>query len=414
WQALGSGLNNIGTCMAEYNGNIYVGGFFTQAGGRTATYIAKWDGTAWSAVGGGLNSHVDGMIVYNGELYVGGEFTMAGGNPAKGIAKWNDTRWDTVGAGINGSWVGAFGVYNNNLYVGGEFTKAGRVSASHIAQWDGTTWSALGKGIRSGSYPVIVVEDICSFNGNLIATGMFDSAGTYAATGIAQWDGSNWTDIGGVYGEGAALGTYNGMMYVGGAFSSVSVLTTHDIAAFDGFNWHTVAYGVNHPISRFIQYDNLLYLGGTFYMAGSVPASHIAAWDGNTFTSAGTGTDTTIYGFATLNGDLYATGLFTHAGGIPASYVAKWSVPGAGIKENKMTIRLSVYPNPGDGLYTLHLQNQMPVQTEIRDVCGQLIYSAKTSGNNLQLDLSDKAPGIYFCQVWSIDGQRGNLKIIQR
>ena len=31
------------------------GGYFTTAGGVTANYIAKWNGSAWSALGSGMN-----------------------------------------------------------------------------------------------------------------------------------------------------------------------------------------------------------------------------------------------------------------------------------------------------------------------------------------------------------------------
>jgi hypothetical protein len=89
-------LNNIAYCQTVYNGELYVGGKFTTAGGVSASNIAKWNGTAWSALGSGItgsntgsNSQVTSMAVYNGELYVGGDFTTAGGVSANYIAKWN-------------------------------------------------------------------------------------------------------------------------------------------------------------------------------------------------------------------------------------------------------------------------------------------------------------------------------------
>jgi hypothetical protein len=39
--------------------------------------------------------------VYNGELYIGGDFTNAGGIVVSNIAKWNGTTWSALGTGVN-------------------------------------------------------------------------------------------------------------------------------------------------------------------------------------------------------------------------------------------------------------------------------------------------------------------------
>ncbi|MFN3345876.1 MAG: hypothetical protein ACK412_09535, partial [Chloroherpetonaceae bacterium] len=86
----------------------------------------------------GVNGTVSALAVYNGELYVGGRFTEAGGIFANCIARWNGTSWNTLGTGsTNGvnSWVYALAVYNGELVVGGEFTSAGGSSANYIARW---------------------------------------------------------------------------------------------------------------------------------------------------------------------------------------------------------------------------------------------------------------------------------------
>ena len=35
---------------------MYAGGYFRTAGGRSANYIAQWNGSSWSALGPGLSS----------------------------------------------------------------------------------------------------------------------------------------------------------------------------------------------------------------------------------------------------------------------------------------------------------------------------------------------------------------------
>ena len=61
---------------------MYVGGFFTDAGGvSSASRIARWDGSQWHALGGGVNGPIYAIAVSGTSTYVGGEFTDAGGNP---------------------------------------------------------------------------------------------------------------------------------------------------------------------------------------------------------------------------------------------------------------------------------------------------------------------------------------------
>src|SRR5579872_6053467 len=130
WQALGSGMNNFAeTLLADTTNNVlYAGGVFVTAGGNSANYIAKWNGSTWSPLGTGISGNeVSAMVMWNGNLYVGGDFNLAGGNTVSHLAKWDGTNWSDVGAGTNFP-VRALAVFNNILYVGGEFTLAGSTS----------------------------------------------------------------------------------------------------------------------------------------------------------------------------------------------------------------------------------------------------------------------------------------------
>ena len=126
-----------------------MGGWFTEAGGNPANFVAKWNGTSWSALGSGINSSVLALAVSGASVYVGGCFSQAGGNPANNIAKWDGTSWSALGSGVN-SQVNAIALSGTDVYVCGNFTTAGGNAANHIAKWDtGTsTWSALGGGPR--------------------------------------------------------------------------------------------------------------------------------------------------------------------------------------------------------------------------------------------------------------------------
>src|SRR5204863_328011 len=77
--------------------DVYMGGYFTTAGGTPATRIARWDATTnqWYPLGGGTSgggTDVVYAIATSGmDVYVGGWFTTVGGVSANKIARWNTT-----------------------------------------------------------------------------------------------------------------------------------------------------------------------------------------------------------------------------------------------------------------------------------------------------------------------------------
>jgi hypothetical protein len=132
-----------------------------------------------------MDDSVWAFTVYNNELIAGGNFTTAGGVSANYIARWNGTRWAPLGSGMNDA-VRDLTVYNGELIAGGRFTTAGGVSASRIARWDGTSWAPLGSGMGGGQR-YDHVEALTVYNGELIAGGWFTTAGGNASDFWARW-----------------------------------------------------------------------------------------------------------------------------------------------------------------------------------------------------------------------------------
>ena len=87
WWALGTGMDYTVLALAVSGTNLYAGGFFNYATNGTSTavsadYIASWNGTAWSALGSGMNGSVYALALSDTNLYAGGLFTTAGGKSA--------------------------------------------------------------------------------------------------------------------------------------------------------------------------------------------------------------------------------------------------------------------------------------------------------------------------------------------
>ncbi len=219
WSELGSGVDDEVFAMTVYDDGLgsgpllHVAGDFLTAGGEPASRIATWNGTEWTPLaGGGTNEFIASLTVWDDgsgdgpALYVGGFFTMAGGVDATFIAKWDGVQWSPLGSGMDGGSVRAMAAYDDGsgpaLYVGGFFTTAGGVEANGIAKWDGRQWSALpGGGIGGGPPSTFVLssrvfDDGLSDHPALYITGRFTSAGGVDAQNIARWDGNTWSAVG--------------------------------------------------------------------------------------------------------------------------------------------------------------------------------------------------------------------------
>ncbi|MBK9146201.1 MAG: hypothetical protein IPM12_00110 [Flavobacteriales bacterium] len=139
WVPLGGGLvgwNSFGKRMAVYQGELYVGGGMSMAGGDVGQNIVRWDGTQWHPVGSGLQTQLNNfgaygtaedMVVHNDELFVCGGFRYAGGIPAKCVARWNGSQWCSVG-GDTGDYIFCMGFFQDTLLVNSQ-------TMGHIARF---------------------------------------------------------------------------------------------------------------------------------------------------------------------------------------------------------------------------------------------------------------------------------------
>ncbi|TAK58275.1 MAG: T9SS type A sorting domain-containing protein [Bacteroidetes bacterium] len=288
------------------NGDVYAAGEqFTMAGtARTTTNIAKWTRSTgyWSALGTGITNSsngnfADAMAVdpRNGDLYVGGTFTTAGGVSVKNIAKWNGTSWSAVG-NSNGIDVKAITInpVNGDVYVGGSFSTVGSVSAANIAKWNGTAWSALGSGINSN---VVTLAYDQSTN-TLYAGGLFSTAGGKPIQGLAKWNGSDWDSVGFSFYKGSNAGRVyavcvnGGSVYVTGDFTKIGSSTINYVAAWNSTSWSqigTIDLSSTGGAKAIASIGSEVFIGGNFNFSGVTPLAFLARWDGAQWLPVGGG-----------------------------------------------------------------------------------------------------------------------------
>ena len=340
---------------------LFACGNFTSMGGVTAVGIARWDGHTWASVGGGIQDvdrFPEAMAVFDDghgpALYVGGYFTSAGGVPANSLARWDGTSWSAVGSGLEaGSLVLALAGFDDGsgpaLYVGGYIHSAGGVPVNNIARWDGATWSALGSGVDAYVGALAPVDE--PTGPALYCGGGFANAGGVASPKLAKWTAGAWAAV-------------DGGMPQANSYSSrgVNALARADLGegprlwiadegsaagpiihTWDGAHWGALGNAIYPAVDHFYAtgvhafgvYDAgngpALYAAGRFETAGAVTARGLARWNGIGWESPGTvfpaGSGDHIYTLATFDAgagvELYAGGDFGRIGSITTGQIAR-------------------------------------------------------------------------------------------
>ncbi|MCC7395587.1 MAG: hypothetical protein IT455_00810 [Planctomycetes bacterium] len=367
WSPLGGGTNGATWAIeVRGNGDVVVGGDFTQAGGVAATNIARWNGLTWSAMPGlpvsvygvralAIAANDDVIAVVDGFVYrfdgvawsaigagtvgVAGTIdsvrTLANGEllgivhhtTAGRVVRFDGTVWSPVGATIGGLVTAGRSIAGDYVAVG-LFKQIAGVEVASAARWDGVGWRPL----FAGSDGTVMALD-ADANGVIVAGGDFQSLAGVACNRIARFDGATWNALGGGI-DGpveVVLACRNGDVVAAGPFFTASGISTQRIAQWRAGagsvrTWQTMAGGVNGAVRALIELPNGdVVATGEFTMAGGVPVPRIARWNGTVWSPLGAGLD--LAGTRLLldaDGSLIVGGMFTSAGGVPANNIARW------------------------------------------------------------------------------------------
>jgi hypothetical protein len=101
WHGFHGGVDDLVLGMSVVGSEVYVCGLFKNAGGVPMSHVARWDGSSWNSLGSGVN-HIPRWggewsgwefavaARENGEVWVGGDHTIAGGISSKYIGRFYD------------------------------------------------------------------------------------------------------------------------------------------------------------------------------------------------------------------------------------------------------------------------------------------------------------------------------------
>jgi trimeric autotransporter adhesin len=313
------GTTNIVFALAAIDGKIYSSGITLQNGSSATNSIDIWDGNDWKSLANASYAVYD-LCKVGTDLYVAGIFSQINGNTNVGLAKWDGTKWSNVG-GFKGTAL-ALATDGSNLYVGGAITNAGGVAAANVAKWDGANWSALGAGLSPADGTTInFVRNLLYTNGLLYAVGSFSNSAGTAMQGIAVWNGTTWSAVGGSLNGEADCITYDGAnLYVGGIFTQAGGLTVNRIARWDGANWSSLGGVSSGGVNAAAYLNGTLYIGGTFTNVAGVTATRIAKYNGS-WSALGVGMGDQVNKMIVAGTNVVIGGNFTTADGLIVYHV---------------------------------------------------------------------------------------------
>lgn len=109
--------------------------------------------------------------------------------------------------------------------------------------------------------------------------------------------------------------------------------------------------------------------------------------------------------------------LYLKSNGLGDIFIQKLSQDAIGIKENgsieSIDLKLILYPNPGQGNYSIDFSNQSNIQVSIFNNKGELIDSHFSSGDGIFNFNIEGSNGIYLVQVLSKNGISETIKVIK-
>jgi hypothetical protein len=302
WDDLGLTSNPTGggplrAVLFASDGSVYVGGTFTGMDGVVGRdYIARYipSTDTWETVGAGsaINSDVYAIAeAPNGDIYIGGDFTNVADANGDYVAFYDVSAgaWSSVSGGGT-AWVLAlaFGP-DGTLYIGGNFVNwNGIAAADRFVTWDGAAYAAIaGTTLAPGAVNAITVRD---GDGQVFAGGSFANAGGDAdADNIAQHDGSDWSAL-----ASTPLNDLvwtldfdtDGTLYIGGMFTNAGGDTGGDfVCMWNGTSFLPLGTGLDNDCRTLVARNGSVYAGGDFTTAGNIAiADRVARWNGSTWT----------------------------------------------------------------------------------------------------------------------------------
>jgi hypothetical protein len=315
----GSGVN----ALAVNGTTVYLGGDFTQCGGKPRNAIASvnnTDGTAGSwnpnaQSSSGFGTTINAIAVVGNVLYAGGTFTTIGARTRTSLAALQATGFGQAITAWQADANGA--VYTilptgTDLLVGGTFTSIGgtidntvspplqtggksRGSFARIAQADGAVsdWGPQVSSLKPAQQGTATAYASAIQGNSLVLAGDFISFGgvtrqRLAAISLDTGAATDWNPGADLTVKALALGR---ALYVGGSFTNIGGASRPRLAEIDMVTGQATSwdpqFGGGQFVSAIAFSGRSVFVGGTFQKFGGKQRSNLAELE----TSTGNATD---------------------------------------------------------------------------------------------------------------------------
>lgn len=403
WSNIGSGLGHNCYDLQKFHSDIYA---------ATRDGVFRWNNSNWSVLPSMMGIQYPLTIVnYNDTLYVGGDFPSW--TNSSRVYKYDGTSWIQAGGVFNNSGWSSTKVlctYNNKLISGGYYSSINSKPVSNIASYDGNQWDTLGKGLNA------LVVGLCTYNGNLIASGTFNKSGNDSTIRyVAQWNGIKWQPISTSHtfktGGGRALISFNGQLIIGNVWDTIANVPMKGITAFNGSTFASMGNMLFQSIDYFWIFGNQLFCSARLNGLNINTSDKVVLkWNGIFWQQVGGYFDDVILTLEDHNGELIAGGFFGNCGNVYTPMAARINIA-VGLNEYSKEGIFNFYPNPTKNNLTILSASKLKI--EISDIFGKVVLLFQTDiGQNI-INLEPITSGVYYLKATDSNNTQTSKLIIE-
>lgn len=384
----------------------------------------------------GYSAKLNDCVEWNGKALITGAFSTVGSDTllSKSIAVWNGTKWDTFPHPL---WSNRISTPNTNVGVSKLLKDSGNIwmFTGYDTLQNLTFIPILFDGLSFNSLPQIPVNNknavtkAVKFQNNVVVTGNFLNYPSLTYYRLAQWDGTNWLELGngapGSLTGVADLCVYNDTLYIAGNFSKADGCKGNYVMKWDGTqltdagfgNW--CGYG---PVRKLLTYRNRLYAFGGFNCAAGQKAFGVAYYENGNWIVPHDSIENGVSSAAIYGGEVYIGGVFNSINGdsslhkfvkliCPDFDAANGCVSGLSEREFQSSVR--VFPNPTTERVEVQFDGQLAFdKISLFNIYGELVYCKFNPDSKIEINLTELNNGIYLLRIGGKNFQR-NFKIVK-
>ena len=409
WESLGAGADGEVTALYgdEENQRLVLAGNFSSLNGIACNQVGVYTNGTFAPLGNGVQGTIKDIISFEGNIYLGGLFSNS-----SNIAYWDGQGWnyEQLGTGT----VYDLEVDGNTLIAVGDFTyPAGQSQPpSFISKKENGVWVANGN-LQGPAYCIAMHNGVIFLGGDF----MHGASPSY----VQKLNGNNWQPatqhLERLDAPVRSLVSDGNFLYAGGDCVGDNEEATFCFARLGNSGWerlmdHSVLSDGRGVINKLILHEGRVLLAGDFKMAPIVGifGGGIAKFrdlPNYPVIEAIADLDSTVHAVASVNGELFTGGAFFSQFPFQPdtlSFLAK--TPNLTSIDPDKLASISISPNPMKDRSHLKINTLEPIdRVEAYDISGRRInLSVKIMGDEIELIRGQVPPGMILLKVYGKDG----------